>query len=90
MRTPDRVDLNIWDDVERLREWTFDQLHRADLAYLKMQEAEDYYQVDPRRSLNWHMLMEHYESVEAIRISLVRCKRNDPDHYYQTITALLI
>ena len=55
MSTPDRVDPNIWDDVERLREWTFDQLHRADLAYLKMREVEDY-PVDPHRSLTWHWL----------------------------------
>ncbi len=84
MRTPDRIDPNIWDDVERLREWTIGQLHRADLAYLKMQEED--YPVDPHRSLTWHQLMEYYEADEAIRISLVRCKRNDPDHYYQTIT----
>jgi hypothetical protein len=85
MRTPDRIDPNIWDDVERLREWTFDQLHRADLADLKMREAEDY-PLDPRRSLTWHRLMEYYKADEDIRVSLVRCKRNDPDHYYQIIT----
>ena len=42
MSISDHVDPNIWDHVERLREWTFDQLHRADLAYLKMREVEDY------------------------------------------------
>ena len=42
--------------LERLREWTFDQLHRADLADLKMREAEDY-PLDPRRSLTWLRLM---------------------------------
>ena len=83
--TPDRVDPNIWDDVERLREWTFDQLHRADLAYLRKREVEDC-PVDPRRSLSWHLRMEDYKADEAIRISLVRYKRNDPDHYYQIIT----
>ena len=31
MTTPDRVDPNIWDDVERLREWTIEQLHHVDL-----------------------------------------------------------
>ena len=85
MRTPDRVDPTIWDDEERLREWTFEQLHRTDLAYLKMLGVEDY-PVDPHRSLTWHRLMEDYKVDEDIRVSLVRCKRNDPNRYYQLIT----
>jgi hypothetical protein len=84
MRSPERVDPNIWGDVERLREWTFDQLHRADLAYLKTQEVEDY-PVDPHRSLTLHQFMEYYEADEAIRVSLVRLKRNRPDDYYQLL-----
>jgi len=82
MSTPDRVDPNIWGDVERLREWTFDQLHRADLAYLKTHEVDP---VDPHRSLTWHRLMEDYKVDEDIRISLVRSKRSDPTRYYQLI-----
>ena len=85
MSTPDRVDPNIWDDVERLREWTFDQLHRADLAYLKMRELEDY-PVDPHRSLTWHRLMEEDKADEDIRISLVRSKHNNPNNYHQIIS----
>jgi hypothetical protein len=85
MTTHDRVDPNIWDDVERLRAWTFDQLHRADLADLKMHEAEDY-PLDPHRSLTWHQLMEDYKAEEDIRISLVRSKHNNPNNYHQIIT----
>jgi hypothetical protein len=71
--------------MERLREWTFGQLHRADLADLKMRGAEDY-PLDPRRSLSWDMWTEYYQADEEIRVSLVRCRRHDPDDYYQIIT----
>ena len=85
MRTPDPVDPNIWDDMELLREWTFRQLHRADLADLKMRDAEDY-SLDPRRSLTWDRWMEYYHADEEIRVSLVRCRRNNRDNYYRIIT----
>jgi hypothetical protein len=85
MRVPDRADPNIWDDVERLREWTIDQLHRVDL----IEFPEDYdYPIDrsDRRAFQLQCVIFDCEGEKQIQKELRRCKRDDPDHYYQIIT----
>jgi hypothetical protein len=85
MRVPDRADPNIWDDVERLREWTIDELHRVDL----IEFPEDYdYPIDrsDRRAFRLLCVIFDCEGEKQIQKELRRCKRNDLDHYYQIIT----
>jgi hypothetical protein len=79
VRAPDTkvVDQNIWHDPARLREWTIEQLHRADLEGL----PSDYPVVDRRRALQLQFIVESREVDEQIRDALRRCMRSDPNEY---------
>jgi hypothetical protein len=78
------IDHKIWNDLTRLREWTFERLQQLDLNQDPERERDLY--ADPKRSLHALYLAEERKNDEGIRKPLVRLKKNRPDEYDELIS----